>query len=97
MLLRTTFLHSTFDLYSCTHWPFRIGYPSKLAKLHSNFVAETSCAFAVFCFAVFAMNTKSEKQREYSDPDTYAMDGDHTIDSRKDTGTCSCYVVDTYK
>ena len=47
--------------------------------------------------AVFAMNTKSEKQREYSDPDTYAMDGDHQIESRKDTGTCSCYVVDTYK
>ena len=52
---------------------------------------------ALLWATVFAMNTKSEKQREYSDPDTYAMDGDHKIESRKDTGTCSCYVVDTYK
>ena len=45
---------------------------------------------------VFSMSTKSEKTRDYSDPQSYAMDGDHTIESRKDTGTCSNYAVDTY-
>ena len=60
-------------------------------QVHLNNIAScTDCT-------VFVMATKSEKTREYSDPDSYAMNGDHKIESRKDTGTCSTYVVDTYK